>query len=121
MACLLLQGQKKYKLKLGKRLAQRPWGEFIEVSTQLGVSAELMGNELQIKGPIKSYPSILQVDCSRTTQFATGLQLSMGLKEIQIHPVHLKSSISYWELTQNLIDSFKKENKFSIYSKMILL
>lgn len=114
LACLLLLGNKTYKLKLGKRLAQRPWREFLEVATELGVKAELNDTLLTLKGPIQNYPTTLEVDCSRTTQFATGLQLAMSFKTTKIIPQKLKSSISYWDLTQNLIDNFKEENKYFI-------
>jgi 3-phosphoshikimate 1-carboxyvinyltransferase len=53
LACMLLLGKKTYRLKLGKRLAQRPWQDFVKVATTHGANVELSESVLTIKGPMR--------------------------------------------------------------------
>ena len=112
LASLLLRGKQRYILVLGKRLKERPWDEFIHFAKQYGAMAELNGNELTLQGPM-NLPSEISMDCSRTTQFASGVQLSFaGLT--RVHPLNMKSSQSYWSMTESLIDSIKTISSFDI-------
>lgn len=113
LASLLALGSKPYTLILGQRLKQRPWQEFITLVRKLGGKAELNGDKLSIQGPI-SFPSTLEVDCSETTQFASGFQLAAAFHHTQILPINLKASLSYWEMTKSLIDHFKTQREFVV-------
>lgn len=99
LAALLLLGKKRYTLKLGNRLKDRPWTEFIATVKNLGAKAELNDNRLVLQGPMNP-PSVLEVDCTRTTQFATAFDLT--LKNTFVVPVSLKSSKSYWDMNTPL-------------------
>ncbi|MFA7613599.1 MAG: hypothetical protein WCY48_05125 [Candidatus Caldatribacteriota bacterium] len=107
LACMLLKGTKPYVLKLGKRLKERPWDEFISLVVNYGAQCSLNDDELFIQGPIK-LPSKIEVDCSRTTQFATGLALCFS-PETQVIPTQLETSQSYWEMTLKLIEDFSSD------------
>lgn len=111
LAAMLLLGKETYKLKLGKRLKDRPWQEFIDIAKSLGGNAQLIDDELIIKGPVK-LPGTLKIDCSKTTQFATAFQLIAN--NTKVIPVNLKSSISYWQMTEQLIHKMKDVDSYSI-------
>lgn len=106
LACMLLKGKNPYILKLGTRLKERPWDEFISLVTAYGAKCSFVDDELFIQGPI-SFPAELPIDCSRTTQFATGLALCFH-QTTKILPTQLLTSQSYWEMTLKLIDEFSK-------------
>lgn len=110
LSALLLRGKKKYSLVLGNRLKDRPWQELLDVSAHLGASAELTGNTLTVQGPIKVVSS-LEVDCSRTTQFATAFDLASGSK---VNPVHLSASESYWKMNAVLKEHFLQHDTYAV-------
>lgn len=105
LAALVLLGRRSYRLQLGPRLSQRPWEEFIAVANRLGASARLNGRDLLLKGPIR-LPEVLEIDCSRTTQFATAFQLISLNTNSSVVPVHLASSQSYLAMTEKLVATF---------------
>lgn len=108
LACLLMKGSLPYVLILGERLKKRPWDSFIKLMNDLGGKVSLEGNHLHVQGPV-SLPSHLEVDCSLTTQFASGLQLAYP--EVEIEPYLMKSSQSYWDLTIELIKEMRLSNE----------
>lgn len=112
LAALLLRGQKPYTLILGKRLSQRPWNEFIDFVNSSGGEARLSGNELYLKGALQ-LPDEVEVDCSRTTQFASGLSLAFHQTTI-VKPLHMNSSQSYWELTAQNISYVENHDNYNI-------
>lgn len=113
LAALLSLGSKPYTLILGQRLKARPWHEFISLVNKLGGKAELNGEKLFIQGPI-TFPSSLEVDCSQTTQFASGFQLAAAFHKTEIIPVKMEASGSYWEMTKALIEHFKTQREFVV-------
>jgi 3-phosphoshikimate 1-carboxyvinyltransferase len=102
LATMLLLGKQPYTLKLGKRLKDRPWKEFLDLAVTLGAKAVLDNDKLTIQGPIK-LPENLEIDCSKTTQFATAFQLIAYENKTKIIPLNLKSSLSYWQMTEKLL------------------
>lgn len=113
LASLLCLGSSPYTLILGKGLKKRPWVEFIELVRSLGAMASLHDDRLTIQGPI-NIPEKIEIDCSKTTQFASGFQLALAFKETEVKPINLSSSQSYWEMTKSLITHFKMVNHYSI-------
>jgi 3-phosphoshikimate 1-carboxyvinyltransferase len=113
LACMLLRGKAPYCLILGERLSQRPWEEFISQAKALGAKAHLQGKALYLQGPI-SFPASFEVDCGRTTQFATGFQLACAWSGERVTPVNMQTSESYWELTQAVVGSLKAKAEFEI-------
>jgi 3-phosphoshikimate 1-carboxyvinyltransferase len=113
LASMLLKGTKTYRLLLGERLKDRPWDEFLDFANAHGASAQLQGNVLTIKGPVK-FPKRIEVDCSRTTQFASGLRLATAFDDVEVIPLNLSSSQSYWAMTEELIKTFRNTDSFSI-------
>jgi 3-phosphoshikimate 1-carboxyvinyltransferase len=113
LACLLLMGKESYTLILGERLKQRPWDELVDLARRYGAKASLHDNKLTLQGPL-SLPATIDVDCSRTTQFASGLQLACAFTSTKIIPVKMASSQSYWQMTEHLIQKMASNNEFSI-------
>lgn len=113
LAVMLLLGKHQYKLKLGERLKERPWNDFITMATSLGAEAELTGDILTIQGPAV-FPPEIKVDCSLTTQFATAFQLLSIKNKIKVTPVNLQSSQSYWVMTESLVKNFSQHDNYEI-------
>lgn len=111
LASLLLKGKEPYELILGERLKARPWEEFINFVNQHGGKAELTDSSLKIQGPV-NLPSKISLDCSRTTQFASGIQLTYPTTNVE--PVSMTSSQSYWAMTSSLIDTVSKTDTYTI-------
>jgi len=111
LAALLLLGKCRYTLSLGKRLRDRPWSEFIDAARNMGAQAELTEDRLIVQGPLRK-PVTLEVDCSRTTQFATAFDLS--LKDTRIIPLQLKSSLSYWNMNAPLKEHFLRNDSYVV-------
>lgn len=113
LASLLILGKSPYSLILGERLKDRPWDEFIRLINSIGGKASLEGNKLLLQGPV-TFPGNLEVDCSQTTQFASGLQLSTAFANTIIVPKNMESSQSYWNMTNRMIDQFQHRNDFTV-------
>lgn len=113
LACLLLRGKAPYTLVLGRRLKDRPWDEFLTLVKKLGGTASLEGDKLSLQGPFE-IPESLEVDCEKTTQFASGFQLAWAFTDKQIIPVNLNTSQSYWAMTQDMILKFQLTSSFEI-------
>lgn len=113
LAFLLLLGSRKYTLVLGERLKMRPWKEFLKLAGILGVHASLEDNLLVIQGPIKINESI-EVDCSETTQYASGLQLALAYTQTRVDPINLSASQSYFEMTHFMIEEMRNKNEFVV-------
>jgi 3-phosphoshikimate 1-carboxyvinyltransferase len=113
LASLLLLGQKEYHLRLGKRLKDRPWGEFIQLVQELKGKAVLKDDLLTIQGPIQVKKK-LEVDCSRTTQFASGFQMALSSLGTEVIPKGLESSQSYWLMTEELVKSMKEKSSLDV-------
>lgn len=107
LAGMLLLGRKEYTLNLGQRLKDRPWKEFIDQANSLGATVKLSGNKLSIKGPVK-FPTVLKVDCSKTTQFATSFQL-IAPSSTKVVPEKLHSSLSYWRMNEKIMNDLHSE------------
>lgn len=113
LSVLLLLGHKRYTLKLGQRLKERPWQEYLDLAHKLGAFAELKDDRLIIQGPIK-IPQVLYVDCSRTTQFATAFDLVLGKFNTNVTPMNLESSESYWRMNTPLKNHLMQHDHYSI-------
>lgn len=112
---LLALGSNRYSLKASEMMLERPMDELDEVMTSLGV--EIIRDSktwFSLKGPYKINRHVVDVDCSRSTQFATGLALSLSKLNVDITPVNLTTSTPYWEMTVNIIDSFKDGDIFDV-------
>lgn len=113
LAALLLLGTKPYELILGQRLKDRPWQEFIDLATELGGKVSLVKDRLFIQGPI-TLPERLEIDCTKTTQFASAFQLISCRTKSQVIPLNMSSSQSYWAMTEKLVNEMSGVESYSV-------
>jgi 3-phosphoshikimate 1-carboxyvinyltransferase len=112
---LLALGENCYSLIASEKMVDRPMDELDEVLTSLGV--EIIRDEdhwFALKGPYQIDRLVVEVDCSVSTQFATGLALSLSKLDVDVEPINLKTSTPYWEMTVNLIESFREGCVFDV-------
>jgi 3-phosphoshikimate 1-carboxyvinyltransferase len=113
LACLLALGHAPYTLILGPRLKERPWIEFVSLINQMGATARLHENRLFIQGPVR-FPDLLEIDCSQTSQIASGFQLATAFTKVSVVPKNLETSLSYWKMTQEMVQQFKNKTEYNI-------
>lgn len=113
LAAMLTLDHRVYQLQLSGKLAQRPWNELLEALTSLGVKTNLSDHLLTIQGPVQFKEKILSISAKRSTQFASALKLAFS-NYINIVPENLSASMSYWKLTEDLVEKFKTVNHFVI-------
>lgn len=104
MASLLCRGSKTYRIEPSGGMRNRPMTEFLEAAKILGVTAKSdLGSWLKIRGPVTLKAGEVVVDCSRSTQFATGLLMVCVDLGISIKPIKMKASEAYYQMTTELI------------------
>jgi 3-phosphoshikimate 1-carboxyvinyltransferase len=113
LACLLLLGHQEYKLILGNRLKLRPWDDFILIAQSINAKVSLEDNILSIQGP-GQFPAVLNVDCSKTTQFATGFNLLSPVTGSEIVVNNFHSSQSYLHMTLKMVEEMKMMSGYVI-------
>ncbi|WP_419168034.1 3-dehydroquinate synthase family protein [Halobacteriovorax sp.] len=105
---LLSLGNNKYNLIPSEKMFDRPMDELEKALDELDV--EVLRDEdnwFQVQGPINISKGVYEVDCTRSTQFATGLAMALSPNDIDVEPVNMSTSRPYWEMTLNLIERFK--------------
>lgn len=103
LASMLLLGNNTYILSPNLGMSTRPMDEFIEAAQKLKVTiGHRENNKLTIKGP-PVLRDRLEIDCTRTTQVATGIALAFAHEKVEVVPINLESSAAYWEMTKKLL------------------
>lgn len=113
LAAMLLLGKSEYRLRLGDRLKVRPWDDFISFSNKYGAKVRLDDDVLFVQGPIK-LPKEIEVDCSKTTQFATAFELLSHCTGSKVTPVNMNSSQSYWAMNERIIQEISLTKTFEV-------
>ena len=110
------RGKKRYVLRPTGKMKTRPMEELIEGLRKLEVDIDQGGEEedysLKIKGPINAKLESLSVDCSRSTQFASGMMMALWDKSLKINLENFNSSKSYYEMTVYLGEQLKEGKTF---------
>lgn len=113
LASMLSLDHHEYHLHMSGKLAGRPWDELIEALNILGAKVEFDGQLLKVKGPVHFTNTELKISASRSTQFASALKLAFS-HQVNIIPENLAASVSYWKLTEDLVEKFKTVQEFTI-------
>ncbi len=100
---LLSLGSNKYNLIPEEKMSERPMKEMERVLSHLGVKLDNDNHWFCLQGPIQSSEETIEVDCSKTTQFATGFLLAYAHTEIIIKEKNLTTSVPYFEMTKELV------------------
>ena len=106
LLCLLSRGKKRYQLITSKEFRERPSDTLFSVLSEIGSDitigenfwAEIRGNRKKIK------KQTVEVDCSQSTQFLSGLLLSYESTELIFKPIKLGSSKMYLEMTKKALE-----------------
>ena len=105
---LISLGHSKYILEMEGLLAKRPWMDLIQILKEAQVQIEWLDERsLSVQGPIDSTRLPTDITCRETTQFISSLQLSLFKEGIFFNPLHLKSSLTYWQMTLACLEDFK--------------
>ncbi|ATH09193.1 hypothetical protein BIY24_14935 [Halobacteriovorax marinus] len=107
----LAMGKNSYQIEPEGRMRERPVADLLEVLAELGASINQCDTWLTIRGPLSFQTNKLKADASKTTQHATALALCLAFQNIEVQPVDMKYSKSYWDMTMSLIQDFKKGQK----------
>lgn len=106
---LLSLGSRPYLLAPEGHMQERPMKEMFDLLSSLGVSLDKGSHPSwpQVKGPLQTNKAQIEVDCERSTQFATGLALALANTQTKVLPINMKASKAYWEMTENLIERYQ--------------
>lgn len=109
LAPFLARGKRKYILEAADHMRERPMEGLVEAMKSLGVdvSYKTKNEWLSVKGPMVGKK--VEIDCSQTTQFLTGMALALSDSAIEVIPKNLGVSLPYWELTKSLLKLGKSE------------
>lgn len=117
LAPLLSLGKNKYRLRGSGDIHKRPFDEYSDVFNNLGVLFNYDPRNdffIEIKGPANFTKSVdnIYVDCSRSTQFASGLllaysQIDSSIVNRKFSLKNLKHSKSYLDLTNLWINKIQ--------------
>lgn len=110
LAALLALGSRRYHLEAQGYMRQRPMSEIIAPLESLGVDIKFGSDEawLVIQGPVKTKLKELEVDSSRSTQFASALAMTLSLWQGRVVPTQMKASEDYFEMTLDCIKNTKE-------------
>jgi 3-phosphoshikimate 1-carboxyvinyltransferase len=109
---LLARGKNEYTLEAKGHMRKRPMAPLVKGLQELGVSVT-EGDDywLRVKGPMNPSKEPINIDCSDSTQFLTGLTLATADKDILINAINLEASLPYFLMTKKLVEEFKSQKK----------
>ena len=108
---LLSLGARTYNVEPSGRMRDRPISDLLESLVDLWASVSQCDSWLTLNGPISPDSRFLNIDASKTTQHATAMALALAFNNVEVHPVDMSYSTSYWEMTKDLIKEFLKGKK----------
>ena len=104
---LVSLGQKKYVFHPTERISERPVDQFINELESFNVQVTKENDAwLSFQGPAKFEDDKIEIDCSKSTQFATSIQLIISPLKKKVLPINLHSSAGYFDITNNLCEQF---------------
>ncbi len=112
LAGLVSLGRKHYNLEPAGHMRERPMDEIIKPLELLGIDIRLKSENawLSIKGPVSRKLSKIEVDTSRSTQFASAIMMLASSWEGEVVPINMKASEQYFKMTVDCIEQAKKNN-----------
>jgi 3-phosphoshikimate 1-carboxyvinyltransferase len=106
LSLLLVQLKGEFELEMGESLKARPHDELIQLLPQ---HISLKDQRLIIKsnGELNFLAKKIQIDCARSTQFASAVVLNFSKLNLQYEMLNLKGSGSYLDMTQQMLHDFQ--------------
>lgn len=117
LLALLSRGKKTYRFFPSEKMSERPMDDLIEPLRLLNVQVESHKNGawIEIKGPASmSKTTKLEIDCGKSTQFASAMMLAFSPVPLQVVPVNVKASETYIEMTNYILRETLQKNVFDI-------
>lgn len=103
----LALGQNKYQIEPEGRMRERPIADLLESLISLGVNVSQCDTWLTLEGPLSTTARKISADASKTTQHATALALALCFKGVDVLPLEMSYSKSYWDMTRELMREFR--------------
>lgn len=121
LIALLARGKKEYHLYPSEKMSERPIDDLLNPLKMMSVSItcqnEVIGQGpwIKLKGPASLYKTTkLEVDCSKSTQFASALMLAFSNRPLKFEFLNLKASEAYLKMTEAMINKSLESNSYTI-------
>ncbi|MBP9682221.1 MAG: hypothetical protein KBD76_12515 [Bacteriovorax sp.] len=118
LAALLSRGKKRYRFFPSGKMSERPIADLLGPLEKLGVKVEVHpapGPWISIQGPAHiDADKALEIDCIRSSQFATALMLAFSDTPITFDLKNLHASKAYVEMTKSLLAMTRHQNHYLI-------
>ncbi|MCO4755849.1 MAG: hypothetical protein KC478_15315, partial [Bacteriovoracaceae bacterium] len=101
------------KLKVHPRFLKRPINEYIKLLNSLAVKVELGEDFILVQGPIFKGQKI-EVDCSKSTQFASALELISEKANLDVSAVNLVASGGYFKMTKKVLEDLSESTTYHV-------
>ncbi len=106
LLALLSRGRKTYRFFPSEKMSERPMNDLLRPLGLLSVAVEINKNGawIEIKGPASLVKtSSVDIDCGKSTQFASAMMLAFSHLPLTINPLNVKASETYLEMTKYLL------------------
>ncbi|MBC7426986.1 MAG: hypothetical protein H7336_00150 [Bacteriovorax sp.] len=122
LIALLSRGKKEYHLFPTEKMSERPIEDLINPLKKLSVYINFNPESEQdkkawivLRGPASLYNTTkLEIDCEKSTQFATALMLAFSNRPLQFEFINLHSSESYLKMTTQVIKKSLESNSYTV-------
>lgn len=121
LIALLSRGKKEYHLRPSEKMNERPIEDLLIPLKKLGVLfSHNTDNDpaqpwLKMKGPASLYnTSKLEIDCAKSTQFATALMLAFSNRPLQFEFLNLHASEMYIKMTSQVMKKSLELNSYTV-------
>ncbi|MBC7715088.1 MAG: hypothetical protein H7177_17210 [Rhizobacter sp.] len=122
LIALLSRGKKEYHLFPTEKMSERPIEDLIIPLKKLNV--HIVCNQISdgekkawvvLKGPATLYNTTkLEIECQKSTQFATALMLAFSNRPLQFEFLNLHASEAYLKMTTQVIKKSLESNSYTV-------
>ena len=117
LIALLSRGKKEYHIFPSEKMNERPIEDLVKPLQKLNVNIihSNTGPWIKIKGPASLYNTTkLEIDCQKSTQFASALMLAFSRIPLQFEFVNLHASEAYLKMTMLVIKKSWEKNSYTV-------
>lgn len=117
LMALLSRGKKTYRFFPSEKMSERPMDDLITPLRLLNVQVESnkTGAWIEIKGPASmTRTTKVEIDCGKSTQFASAMMLAFSPVPLQVVPVNVKASETYIEMTRFILSETLQKNVYDV-------
>ncbi len=112
LLALLALGKNKYVLKTSYGMKKRPMGELITALREIPVNVEINDENITIQGPPPKKFGRIEVDCSKSSQFASALLMAFPTAHLVFN--NLNTSKKYFDMTRLVSREIAQKRLFEI-------